>query len=122
METKYNELTKMLESKYFSFSFPNLSPMDIEELKSSIMTEMTYSYTDEDTLYNFTTIKNVINLIVITSNFKVTFCIDLKTFLFQLDKIAENYQESECGTDSSDDSDDDSDSDSEDDSDDSTNE
>jgi hypothetical protein len=95
MESKYNEITKTLDSKYFSFNFPNLSPDDIEDLKGNIMAETQYIYDDIDVTFMFIAKKNQINILIMTESFKINLFLDIKSFLQQLDKIAENYQESE---------------------------
>jgi hypothetical protein len=93
-----------------------MSPQDIEDLKGNIMTETPYLYEYDDVTYNFIAKKNQIDLLILTESFKINLFLDMKTFLQQLVKIAERYEETDDeSSDSSDDgTDDDPNDDSED--------
>jgi hypothetical protein len=99
MEVKFNPTNKMMESKYFSFDFPIISPLISEELKTSLMTDTLYHHIIDDYNYIFSSRKGKVELTILYDEFKTIFIMDQTSLIKELDHVSALYDNSDSEVD-----------------------
>ena len=100
MQVEFNNKTMEFETPYVTFPAPKFDIDTAEDLKTYLMSDMSYSYFDNDFTYYFTTVNNNFVKIVleVSSNYKTVTTKYIVTFdsLFKaIDNIVDYFNDDE---------------------------
>ncbi len=105
MEIEFNAQTEQFVTKngtYFSCSAPELTLEQVEDIKSSIMTEQTYQHEDISGLTYYFSYEefivgrkslDTVRMTIVTGELKVNVKFSQDSFFDALDEIAEHYED-----------------------------